>query len=156
MRPWLAFAISRNWSAIQARAANTPRWPPSFSENVLRVPNPTSFVSAALSRSAETLATMAAIAGSGAGAACDTAAAVRHARTAKIVRILPPKCDESQSSTDARRGGPKEFHFRPPSLPPRGHDVASSTTEPEPRKGASMASERDYVLGTHDEEIERL
>src|SRR5215471_15205849 len=134
MRPWLAFAISRNWSAIQARAANTPRWSPNFSENVFRVPNPTSFVSIALSLSAETFATAAAIAGSGAGAgaAYDAAAAVRHASTAKIIRILPPYAEKPQSSTNASRAGPKEFLFRPPSLPHRRHDAAASSVELEP------------------------
>src|SRR6516165_9363031 len=164
MRPWLAFAISRNWSAIQARAANTPRWLPSFSENVFRVPKATSFVSIALSLSAETFATAAAIAGSWAGAGAARAAPdiVRQASVVNSLRIDPPIGRDDRTSVrcgQLRRGASgasrSGFRIRPPSFPLRRQDGACSRFSPIER-GASMSTERDYVLGTHHEEIERL
>jgi len=92
MRPRLAFAISRNWSAIHDRAAKTPRFSPSCSENVLRVPNATSRASSDFSRSAETFATAAAITGSGAGGGAAGAAGARVSRAtaASSARIKAP------------------------------------------------------------------
>src|SRR6516164_179843 len=157
MRPWLCFAISRNWSAIHALAANTPRLSPSFSENVLRVPKPTSFASVALSRSAETWFTTAAIAGSGAGsgAACAVGMPMQQARATTSPRIKSPfdvaVQDDYGTENRPKAASVPVLHAAAGSGMMRGPHGGDDRDE-----GASMATEKDYVLGTHDEEIERL